>query len=130
MKQSDFKDLPELSIYRYENFFNIYEDASNNKFYNLLRSINVFPAQNSSIEDEYTVQINDTWVLISYKYYGTMYLWWLVCEYNRVSGFFSEISFNKTLNPTINPEPGTKLKLLKKDYVSVVISSLNKQINR
>lgn len=129
MKQNDFKDLPDLSIYRYENFFNIYKDENDNKFYNLLRSINIFPAQNTSIEDEYIVQINDTWLLISYKYYGTMYLWWLVCEYNRASGFFSSTSYSQGLNPTLIPEPGTKLKLLKKDYVSVVISSLNKQIN-
>jgi hypothetical protein len=118
MKQNEIKELPDLSIYRYENFFNIYEDEDKNKFYNLLRSINIFPAEDSSIEDEYVITPNDTWILISYKYYGTIYLWWLVCEYNRIT------------NPVIVPETGTILKLLKKDLVWNVISNLNKQINQ
>jgi hypothetical protein len=117
MKQKDFKDLPDLSIYRYENFFNIYTDDEQNKFYNLLRSINIFPANDTSVEDEYLVSINDTWILISYKYYGTIFLWWLVCEYNRIQ------------DPTKIPEPGTKIKLLKRNFVSSIISNLEKQIN-
>jgi hypothetical protein len=117
MKQSDFPDLPNLSIYRYENFLNIYNDTDGTRFYNLLRSINIFPATDSSVEEQYQVKLNDTWLLISYKYYGTIYLWWLVCEYNRIT------------NPTIQPEAGTTIRLLKNQYVSTIISSLNKQIN-
>jgi hypothetical protein len=117
MKQFDFKDLPQLSVYRYENFLNIYDDTGGNRFYNLLRSINILPADNSSAEEEYYVNLNDTWLLISYKYYGTIYLWWLVCEYNRIQDA-SEM-----------PEVGTKLKLLKKELVAPVISNLIKQIN-
>jgi len=117
MKQSEFTDLPQLSLYRYENFFNVYTDTDKKRFYNLLRSINIFPANDSSIEDIYSVKTNDTWVYISYKYYGTIYLWWLVCEYNRIS------------NPTKQPEAGTTIKLLKSNYVWAIISNLNKQIN-
>jgi hypothetical protein len=106
-----------LSVYRFENFLNTYTDENGYNFYNLLRSINIFPAEDSSIEDEYFVELNDTWLLISYKYYGTIYLWWLVCEYNRID------------NPTNTPEPGTKIKLLKRDLVWNVISYLNKQNN-
>lgn len=117
MKQSDFPDLPQLSVYRYENFFNIYNDADGQRFYNLLRSINVLPANDSSLEDQYHVQGNDTWIYISYKYYGTMYLWWLVCEYNRIN------------NPTVQPEPGTIIKLLKPNYVWAVLTNLTNQVN-
>jgi hypothetical protein len=117
MKQSDFKDLPDLSVYRYENFLNIYTDTDDNRFYNLLRSINILPANNSSAEDEYDVELNDTWILISYKYYGTIYLWWLVCEYNRIQ------------DASKMPEAGTRIKLLKKDLVAPVLSNLIKQIN-
>jgi hypothetical protein len=117
MKQADFTELPNLSLYRYENFFNIYQDKDQTKFYNLLRSINIFPAQDSSVEDIYYVEPNDTWINISYKYYNTVYLWWLVCEYNRIT------------NPLEMPELGTKLKLLKSQYVWPIITELNKQIN-
>jgi nucleoid-associated protein YgaU len=117
MKQTNFTDLPQLSFFRYENFFNIYENNDNTKFYNLIASINVLPADDSSVEDEYDVKLNDTWILISYKYYGTMFLWWLVCMYNKIQ------------NPVKTPEPGTKIKLLKKEYIAVILENLNKQIN-
>lgn len=117
MKQANFTDLPQLSFFRYENFLNIYKNSDNTKFYNLIASINVLPAEDSSIEDEYDVKLNDTWIFISYKYYGTMFLWWLVCLYNKIQ------------NPIKNPEAGTKIKLLKKEYVAVVLENLNKQIN-
>jgi hypothetical protein len=117
MKQSEFTDLPVLSFYRYENFFNIYKSNDGTKFYNLLMSINVLPADDSSVEDEYYAKTNDTWLLISYKYYGTMFLWWLVCLYNRID------------NPTKLPEIGTRIKLLKKEYIAVLLETLNKQIN-
>jgi hypothetical protein len=117
MKQVDFPDLPQLSLYRYENFLNIYTDDDGTRFYNLLRSINIFPATDSSVEVNYDVKLNDNWLYISYKYYGTIYLWWLVCEYNRVK------------NPSKQPEAGTTIKLLKKEYVWAIISNLNSQIS-
>lgn len=118
MNQNSFPDLPKLtSLYRYENFFNVYTDNDDNYFYNLLRGINIFPAKDSSVEDEYITKFNDTWYLISYNYYKTMDLWWLVCEYNQIK------------DPTKLPEVGTKIKLLKSEYVWPVIQQLNLQIN-
>ena len=95
----------------------MYEDSDKTRFYNLLRSINIFPADNSSAEDTYTVNLNDTWLLISYKYYGTIYLWWLLCEYNRIQ------------NPAVMPKAGSTIKLLKKEFVWPIINALNTQIN-
>ena len=118
MKQNSFTDLPTLSLYRYENFFNIYTDNNLNKFYNILKSIEVFPSDNTDAEVIYYTTYIDTWHLISYKVYNTMDLWWLICTYNQIQ------------NPVTRPEPGTKLKILKSEYVSVVLSELNKQINR
>jgi len=118
MKQNETTDLPKLpSIYRYENFFNIYKDKDENYFYNLLRGINIFPATDSSLEETYYTVYNDTWYLISNKYYSTMELWWLVCEYNQIK------------DSTKKPEVGTTLKLLKPEYVWAVLSQLNNQVN-
>ena len=85
-------------------------------FYNLLRSIVVLPAEDSSVEDEYIVRPKDTWILISYKYYDDMNLWWLVCEYNQVK------------NPTELPKVGSKLKLLKPEFINSILTELNRQI--
>jgi len=117
MKQNEFLDLPKISSYRYENFLNIYDD-NGYKFYNLLKSINIFPANNSEVEESYNVQYHDTWHNISYKYYNTMDLWWLVCEYNQIK------------NPVVMPEAGTQIKILKASYVFPIISELNKQLSR
>ena len=118
MNQNSFPDLPKLNnVYRYENFLNVYKDKDDNYFYNLLRSINVFPADNSSVEDSYVTSYNDTWYLISHKYYNTMDLWWLVCEYNQIK------------DATAKPDVGITLKLLKPEYVWPVINQLKLQIN-
>lgn len=118
MKQSEFTDLPKLSLFRFENFLNIYNEPNGMRYYNLLRAINLFPANNTEVEDSYTVAYNDTWHLISYKNYNTMDLWWLVCDYNQIK------------NPVSMPEPGTQLKILKSGYVYRIIQELNKQISR
>ena len=118
MKQNSFKDLPKISSYRYENFFNIYTDEDEFKFYNILKSINLFPSKNSNAEEEYYTTFNDTWHLISYKYYKTMDLWWLVCAYNQIK------------NPVNMPKIGTKIRLLKPEFVSKIVQELNNQLNR
>jgi hypothetical protein len=118
MKQNEFTDLTKLSLYRYENFFNIYTDENSFKFYNLLRNINIVPANNSVVEDIYYTTYNDTWHLISFKYYNTMDLWWLICAYNQIQ------------NPVKMPSAGTELRILKANYVSSIVSELNNQIKR
>lgn len=115
--QADISDLPKLSIYRYENFFNIYNDKKSDvRFYNMLRNINVFPADNSVVEEDYVLQYGDNWATISYKVYNTIDLWWLVCAYNQIQ------------NPIEMPDAGTVLKILKSEYVGVVLNELTKQI--
>lgn len=119
MKQNQFADLPKLSLYRFENFFNIYQDSNNTfKYYNIIKGINLFPANNTSAEDSYVVKYSDSWLSISYQYYNTQDLWWLVCIYNQIE------------DPTSMPESGTTIKLLKASYVSKVIDELNKQVSR
>jgi hypothetical protein len=107
-----------ISTFRFENFFNVYNDSNGYNFYNILKSINIISFDDKDIEDEYIVKNNDTWYYISYKYYNTMDLWWLVCEYNQIK------------NPTKIPEVGTKLKLLKSQYVYPVILELKNQLDR
>lgn len=108
-----------LSTYRFETFFKVYQDSDTNQlYYNILKNVNILAANDNTVEDAYTVAPHDTWVYISYKYYKTIDLWWLVCEYNGIT------------NPTQMPEVGTTLKLLKAGYVYNVLSELYSQFNR
>jgi hypothetical protein len=119
MNRNDILNLPQISLYSFENLLKVYNDENSGyNFYNLLRSINVVPTNNDLAEDQYITVFTDTWVSISYKHYNTMDLWWLVCVYNQIS------------DATKRPEPGTVLKLLKSQYVGVVLSELKKQINK
>ena len=119
MKQNEFEDLPQLSLFRYENFFDIYIDPNNNeKYYNIIKSVNVFQSNNSDIETIHIAAESDTWYSISYKYYNILDLWWLICCYNQI------------INPTKRPTPGSTVKVLNRQYVSVVLEELYKQLNR
>lgn len=118
MKQNDFLDLPQLSPYRYENFFNIYEEKNGERFYNLIKSINIFQSENDEVEEKYTVLPQDNWISLSYKFYNTIDLWWLLCTYNQIN------------NPLKMPEPGTTIKILNKVYIGYVLEELSKQINQ
>jgi hypothetical protein len=111
-------DIPELksSMYKYENYFNVYEQEDGKRFFNILRNLSIFPATNSQVEEEYIVRSQDTWYSIAYHYYGSVNLWWIVCLYNQV------------INPLAPLNPDTNLKLLKTEYVGLVLSELQKQI--
>lgn len=115
MKKSDFLEIND-STFKYENFFNVYETENNYRFFNLLKNISIFPAEDSEVEEEYIADGTDTWYSISYKMYGTVNLWWLVCLYNQ------------NINPFKPLKSKTKLKVLKSKYVGMVLSEIKKQV--
>lgn len=112
------KDIPEIntSLFKFENYFNVYENESGIRFFNLLKNISIFPAENSEAEDEYITAYTDTWYSIAYKYYNNLNLWWIICLYNKEINPFKQLKFN------------TSIKLLKPQYVNLVISELQKQL--
>ena len=114
MKKVDIQEFSN-TIFNYENYFNIYESDDGLRFFNILKNLSIFPANNSDIEEEYIITAQDTYYSISYHYYNTLNLWWLICLYNQVS------------NPLLPLKPENKLKLLKSEYVGLVLSELMKQ---
>jgi hypothetical protein len=113
-------DIPEInnSSFSYENFFNIYETDQGYRFYNLLKNISIFASNNSEIEQEYISDYTDTWYSISYRVYGTLNLWWLVCLYNNIPNPFERIKAR------------TVLKVLKPEMVGIVISEIIKELKK
>ena len=115
MKQNSISSLPKLESSRLENLFNVYLDANTNTyFYNLLNTVN-FKAESMSpsIYEIYTVVDGDSYNFISYKYYGTINLWWLICSFNGIQ------------NPTKLPEAGTYLRILNREYVVNILTGIN-----
>ena len=70
-----------------------------------INSTNIPP----SMVTVHSVEPNDTYTKISYKYYDTIDLWWLVCKMNNV------------VNPFEQLQTGTLLKILNKQYVQKMI---------
>jgi hypothetical protein len=117
LKQNQILDLPGLDNFRYENLFNVYQNRSNQYFYNILSKVN-FPSNlDSNFFDTYTIPNNNMpYTLISYKLYGSILLWWVICSVNNIT------------NPVFFPQAGTKLKILKPAIVSAVIQQLNNNV--
>ena len=116
MKLGDIKLYEDLSFLKLEKHFNVYETKDGQYFLNLIKTFNVEPPEvfNAEVETYHTVTPTDNFYYISYLHYKTIDLWWFVCTYNKIN------------NPTVRPEPGTKLRILKINYVAKV---LNKYFN-
>jgi hypothetical protein len=113
MKQNKISDVSyTLSPQQYENIFNVYEDADLGYFYNILRTVN-FPADmNPDAYDFYIVQPQDSWPMISWRTYNTIFLWWSICALNNIQ------------NPLKMPEAGTQIKVLKPLWLRNILNSI------
>lgn len=59
--------------------------------------------------NEYIIKDGDRWDRLSYKFYGTPHLWWLLASYNKV------------IDPFTSLVVGEKLKILRVETISNVL---------
>ena len=114
LKQNAIRELPGLSDYRYENIFNVYQQADGKFYYNINSTVSI--PDNINKNTYYTTVVNgrSPWTAISYRAYGTIELWWLI------------VILNKITNP-LTPPNGT-IKILKPEYVRSVISEIKQSL--
>ena len=67
---------------------------------------------NVNFYDEYVVQSADRWDTISYRFYNTTALWWMIANYNGVLDPFTELVV------------GDKIKIVKPELISSLILGL------
>lgn len=82
----------QLDKFNFANLFNVV-DLSDKSYYNISKTINfqnVLDIENGYV-DYYQISVNDTWTSISYMYYGTIKLWWLICKFNNIIDPFAEL---------------------------------------
>ena len=115
MYQNDIKDLPPLKKTNYENIFNLYLDENDRYFYNLLQTVVIPTNLPEGYYDEYDVVYGDTWPFISYKSYNNPNAWWIIVDTNNV------------MDPTVQPTPGTKIKILKLQYVKLILNQISSE---
>jgi hypothetical protein len=109
--QNNIKDLPVLDDTRYENIFKL---AKSDKyfFYNIIKKISIPDDIQSEIYIEYRINSNRPWTDLSHEIYGSQDLWWLICLTNKI------------YNPINNPELGAVYKIIKPDYVNIILQEL------
>lgn len=82
--------------------------------YLINRSVYINGADNPSPANfsTYNIQEGDNWTLISYKLYGTIDLWWLLCKVNRIA------------DPTQVLQGGGNIKYLPQNIVDSLLTDL------
>ena len=113
MKHNDIPNIPyKITSQNYENVFNVYEDENGFYLYNLLTSVNFPTDLDPNFYTIYETLTNDTWTGISWKFYNTIKLWWVICTVNQVK------------DAVTPPTPGSKIKILKLSTVRTILSML------
>ena len=77
------------SSFAMERIFNVYKQhGAKHFYYNILNRVD-FPDQISpSTYTRYHIKPNETWTLISYKFYARIDLWWIIAAYNKIDDTF------------------------------------------
>lgn len=102
----DKNNKPALAVEDMENMFRTSTDADGMRMFLMNKTVFFKNTDVASIPyDVHITRFSETWPVISYKHYGTVGLWWLVCKVNGV------------VDPFTMPKPGTSLKILRKNMV-------------
>ncbi len=107
-------------VERYENIFNMYQfDNSNGDtyaFYNILSKITLPSDLDETIFDYYKVSGRMPLTSLSYNFYNTQHLWWLIMVINNIK------------NPVKTIEAGSVIKIIKKQYLDLIFDSIKQKI--
>jgi len=101
-----------MDLYDYSNIFSIYENSEGFSFYDLSTNINIDGELDRSLYFDDNIYHFSDWYSLSYKYYGTVKLWWTILVANKIHDPFDFVS-------------GQKIKVLKKEAVSELLSQIN-----
>ena len=108
---TDVMNFEKIPLEAMENLFNIYLNEDNEYYYNIMRTVNIEGLDNIDMSyfETYIYKEQDSWTVLSYKFYGTTRLWWLICKVNNI------------FNPFERPVEGTKIIYLKPEVVNNIV---------
>lgn len=94
----------------YSKIFNTYKTSENIPFLLLNRSV-AFPEDRTlDLYDSVFVSSDTPWTILSYKIYGTIEYWWILCSLNKSSIFYA-------------PE-GDTICYVKPEYIELVLNTI------
>jgi hypothetical protein len=119
--QNNIAELPSLDSVRYENIFKLYTTQKGIKdsyyFYNILNRVVIPTVVDEDLFTTITLDRKLPWTTLSYKLYGTIYLWWLIYLFNKPKNIFYA-------------EAGTEYKYFLPANIEAIIANISQQINK
>lgn len=108
--------LPVSSMLR---MYNVLRDWDGDNFVNVFKtfSVNDETLEKQDVYELHVVDEDDWWDNISYKFYGTPYFWWTIAL------------INDTENPFESLEPGEEVRVLRIEYLYILLDDV-KEIAR
>jgi hypothetical protein len=103
----------QLNLYDYANIFSVFTDADGYSYYDLLNNLIIQGDIDPVLYDEIFYNETTSWYELSHKYYGTTRLWWTILIANNI------------VNPFTEAKTGTRIKILKKEVISEILSNIN-----
>lgn len=112
---TNIRDIPTISDEYYENIFNVYNTKDDYYYYNISKkvSFNLADVDNSNVNYVY-IDAPMPLTTISFNLYGTIHLWWIVAQMNK-------------LNPVTIPPAGTVFIVPNKEYINNIINAIKQQ---
>ena len=110
----DQQYVQSLNKNSYANLFDVV-NRGERSYFNLCRGIrfNHVDKMDKSKYRDYVVVETDSWTTISYKFFETVELWWLICKFNNVKDPFKELI------------PGTVIKIPSDEIKDVILNVIN-----
>lgn len=102
-----------LNPYDYSRIFNLYEDDDGQLYFNLLSDISIDGTIDPNFYTEIFYNSEQNWYDLSFEYYGTTRLWWIILVANNI------------INPFTDIKTGDRIKILKKNIVTDILAELN-----
>jgi hypothetical protein len=113
--QNDIPDLPDINKYVMENGFPVHQDGDS-YYYNILKTVISPELIDPTYFTRVRVSAPTSFTNISYKIYGRIELWWLICIVNDIH------------NPVGVVKGGVVLRILKPQYIDSVLSKLKESL--
>lgn len=110
VKSFEYENTPESL----ENLFDVNKDENGYYYFNLLKTVNFPDDLSEEVFDWYKVKPNQPLTIISYEFYNTIKLWWVIAGANNI------FNISKPL------EPGTLIKIIKPQYISEILQTMIK----
>lgn len=103
-----------LDKYNFARMFDVVQ-RGNNSYFNLCKTIRFqnIDTMLPKYYANYQVRPKDTWTNLSYKFFGTYKLWWLLCKFNDVVDPFKQL------------QEGVVIKIPTKEVMRQIIENLD-----